>query len=24
MPIDCYYHVYAERRDIPKLQTEID
>jgi len=24
LPIDCYYHVFAERNDIEKLQTEID
>jgi hypothetical protein len=24
MPIDCYYHVFAERIDIEKLKTEID
>jgi len=24
MPIDCYYHVYAERIDIEKLKTEIE
>ena len=24
MPIDCFYHVYAERIDIEKLKTEID
>lgn len=24
MPIDCYYHVFAERVDVEKLQTEID
>ena len=22
LPIDCYYHVYAERIDVPKLKTE--
>jgi len=22
-PIDCYYHVYAERKDIPRLITEV-
>jgi hypothetical protein len=22
MPIDCFYHVYAERIDIPRLETE--
>ena len=24
MPIDCFYHIFAERTDIDKLQTEID
>jgi len=24
MPIDCYYHVYAERKDISKLEIEVD
>lgn len=24
MPIDCFYHIYAERKDIEKLKTEID
>lgn len=24
IPIDCYYHIFAERKDIPKLVTEID
>jgi hypothetical protein len=24
LPINCYYHVFAERKDIPKLVTEID
>jgi len=24
MPIDCFYHVYGERRDVKKLVTEID
>ena len=23
-PIDCFYHVFAERKDVPKLITEID
>lgn len=24
LPIDCYYHVYAERKDIEKLVTEVN
>jgi len=24
LPINCYYHIFAERKDIPKLVTEID
>jgi hypothetical protein len=24
MPIDCFYHIYAERKDIEPLKTEID
>ena len=24
MPIDCFYHVYGERKDVKKLVTEID
>lgn len=24
IPIDCYYHVWAERRDIEKLKTEVN
>jgi hypothetical protein len=24
MPIDCFYHIFAERKDITKLETEID
>jgi hypothetical protein len=24
LPIDCFYHIFAERIDIDKLQTEID
>ena len=24
LPINCYYHVFAERKDIPKLVTEIE
>jgi len=24
MPIDCFYHVYAERMDIPRLEIEQD
>ena len=24
MPIDCFYHVFAERKDVAKLETEID
>ena len=23
MPIDCYYHVFAERIDVPKLEVEV-
>jgi hypothetical protein len=23
LPINCYYHVFAERKDIPKLVTEV-
>ena len=23
IPIDCYYHVFAERNDVPKLKTEV-
>ena len=23
IPIDCFYHVYAERVDVPKLQVEV-
>jgi hypothetical protein len=23
VPIDCYYHVYGERKDIPRLKTEV-
>jgi hypothetical protein len=23
MPIDCFYHIYAERKDIPKLEVEV-
>ena len=22
-PIDCYYHIYGERKDIPRLETEV-
>ena len=22
MPIDCFYHVYAERMDIPRIEIE--
>ena len=22
VPIDCYYHVYGERKDVPRLKTE--
>ena len=24
IPIECFYHVFAERKDIPKLITEVD
>tara|TARA_S200002703_G_scaffold30202_1_gene26133 strand:- start:89 stop:808 length:720 start_codon:yes stop_codon:yes gene_type:complete len=24
MPIDCYYHVFAERKDVDKLEVEIE
>jgi hypothetical protein len=24
MPIDCFYHIYAERKDVPKLEVEIN
>jgi len=24
LPINCYYHIFAERKDVPKLVTEID
>lgn len=24
VPIECFYHVFAERKDVPKLITEID
>ena len=24
IPIECYYHVFAERKDVPKLITEVD
>lgn len=24
LPIDCYYHVYGERKDVDKLQVEVD
>ena len=24
LPIDCFYHIFAERKDVPKLVTEID
>jgi len=24
MPIDCFYHIFAERKDVTKLETEID
>lgn len=24
MPIDCFYHVYATRKDVPRLITEVD
>lgn len=24
MPIDCFYHVYAERKDVEKLEIEVD
>lgn len=24
MPIDCFYHIFAERKDVAKLETEID
>ena len=23
IPINCYYHVFAERTDVQKLQTEV-
>lgn len=23
IPIDCHYHVFAERKDVPKLETEV-
>jgi hypothetical protein len=23
MPIDCFYHIYAERKDVPKLEVEV-
>ena len=23
-PLDCFYHIFAERKDVPKLVTEID
>lgn len=23
IPIDCYYHVFAERKDVPRLKTEV-
>ena len=22
MPIDCYYHIFAERKDVPRLKIE--
>jgi len=22
MPIDCFYHIYATRKDIPRLEVE--
>ena len=24
MPIDCYYHVFAERKDVDKLEVEVN
>ena len=24
IPINCYYHIYAERMDIPRLEVEQD
>lgn len=24
LPINCYYHIFAERKDIPKLVTEVE
>lgn len=24
MPIDCFYHIYATRKDVPRLITEVD
>jgi len=24
MPIDCFYHVYATRKDVPRLITEVE
>jgi hypothetical protein len=24
MPIDCFYHIYAERKDVPKLEVEVN
>jgi hypothetical protein len=23
MPVDCFYHIYAERKDVPKLEVEV-
>ena len=23
LPIDCYYHIFAERKDVPKLKVEV-
>jgi hypothetical protein len=23
LPVNCYYHIFAERKDIPKLVTEV-
>lgn len=24
MPIDCFYHIFATRKDVPRLITEVD
>jgi hypothetical protein len=24
IPVDCFYHIFAERKDVPKLVTEIN